>query len=330
MIDASAEQSFRNTVEAPKFSSSSYKDRLLSLHNEIFRSELQDFDADKNKMGFGMAGAMDGVKVRYPRRTDKDALIEYAIEKANACKDPQHAALLLATAAVTIHPFGEGNGRISRALYCDLLGVPRIDESSKPRYDDAGLESRKLIDLGTAFVDNPLLSKLTKLHPYTITNTDNRGIRVVIHKPEKDGVEAITLSEEALSGFDTEEREDLVVSLGGDDKGNTYGKDQVGLTFATDLLMQRNRELEAYVKKLPDDRGEIVNIHELLPHMTVSQKKDFVSSLWLHRKLFAQASIDFLSDDFGSRQVTVGSEVTTFRDIVIQRTNNFQKSTGSF
>ncbi len=311
--------------EIPAYSVDNFKAHLLELHNQLLpAAPLTDFDANKNYMGQGIAGAMDGAAIRYPKRSDKMELLAYAVEEAQKCEDPRDGALLLAASVVATHPFVDGNGRVSRALYSDLMGVERSDEISSARNFDSGDANRQRIDLGTAFTQDEWLSRWSAHYPYLLSGVPHEDLRVVIYKKDiKDDIEATTLTEDALSGLDTEERVDLVSAIGADEFGNTYATDLEGLMFAAALLVKNFPDLKDYVK--PQGKGSIINIHELLPSLAVEQKKKFVAALWQYRKFRAQAVIDFLSDETGSEVITAGGRIAV-RSLVIERTNNLHAS----
>lgn len=310
----------------PGLSQGSLKDLLIGIHNEMVPEEtLLDFDADKNAMGQGMGGVMDSYAVRYPRRQDKEELLTYALEEAKACQDPRDGALLLAASVVAIHPFNEGNGRVSRALYSDLLGTERPDTPGEKRRLDIG-KGRQFIDLGTAFTQDEWLSRWSAHLPYIASNLASADVRVVIHKTDvKDNVEATTLDEEAMVGLSDEEKTDLVAAIGADKFGNTYAKDGEGLSFATALVVSKHPELAVLIDSKEGRTWQLVNIHHFLPRLSNEQRIEFVSALWEHRKLRAQSTIDFLSDDTGSSVIMAGGR-TTLRSLVIERTINLHSS----
>ncbi len=304
------------------------KQNLLELRNRAIPEEhLDDFDADKNLMGLG-----DGAAIYYPRRSDKEELIDYALLKAHQLQDRSEASILLAATVVAVHPFADGNGRVSRAIYQELMGVKEAPGESE-RVDYANSKSREHIDMGTAFTEDPFLGSISKNYPYYLHGLERKPMGVVIHKKDvKNEIEASTLSPEAVNGLSEEEKEDLTNALGADEYGNTYRKDQEGLTFAVHLLASIYPELTKHFYKaeslqgLPGSNRELINLHEFLPAISTEQKKEFVGALWEHRKLRAQASIDFLSADIGRNIVVSKVGRMSVRSLVMQRTNNLYSS----
>jgi len=315
-----------HSTEIASFTPATFRERLVNLHNELVPEQpVADFDADKNVMGKGQAVARDGVAIRYPRRSDKEELLSYAVEKAQQCEDPGNGALLLAASVVAIHPFLEGNGRISRTLYRDLMGEKHPDEGKLKREFGSGTEGRESTDLGTAFTEDWALSSLSGNYPYRTNNILQDDIKVVVHKKGvQDDIQATALSEDALDGASDEERQDLVTAIGANEYGNTYAKDDDGLSFAANLITQRYPELQQLVTER--ETWKVINIHELLPQLSGKQKGEFVEALWEYRKLRAKSVIDFLSDDIGRQHVALDTGRVALRDLVIERTNNLHAS----
>ncbi len=205
------------------------------------------------------------------------------------------------------------------------MGDGRPDEAKLTRQFDSGTEAREAIDLGTAFTTDLPLARLSGDYPYQMSNVPHDNIRVVVHKKgAEDDIQAVTLGEDSLEGLSDEERQDLVEAIGADEHGNTYAKDGDGLTFATNLVIERYPELRQFAT----DHGKwkVANIHELLPNLSKEQKSEFVNALWEYRKLRARAVIDFLSDDVGRQQVELSTGRVALRDLAIERTNNLHSS----
>lgn len=307
-----------------------FKQLLLDLHNELVSgANLSEFDAYKNFIGQqrdGSIGEVEGIPIRYPQSSDKEELLRYALEKAKQCEDPTYGAMLLSAGVVAVHPFLDGNGRISRAIYSDFMGMTRVDETGRRTGIDANTNAREVIDMGTAQTSD-LLGAWQQRYPYIVENLDEKRIRVglVNSRFEKEEDQAI-LREDALEGLSAEDRSDLTNAIGADKYGNTYSHDINGLMFATRYIISRNFELADEV----EDMGSFsfVNIHDFLPRLSVDQKKVFVEALWLHRKLLAKATIDFLSDDFGGKEIVKfpSQPAQKMRDFVIEKTTNLHSS----
>ncbi len=129
--------------------------------------------------------------------------------------------------------------------------------------------------MGTAFTEDPVLSSVADFYPYYWRGMDRKFIGVVIYKQDTDDdVEATTLSPEALSDISDEEQKDLITSIGADQFGNTYRKDQYGLIFAANFIIHNYPDLAKHLYKRQEDGPELINIHELLPAITPGQKKE--------------------------------------------------------
>ncbi len=73
MIEAKSPPQATPAAEIASLTPGTFREQLIDIHNQVVPDEqLTDFDADKNAMGQGQAGSMDGVAIRYPRRSDKE------------------------------------------------------------------------------------------------------------------------------------------------------------------------------------------------------------------------------------------------------------------
>ena len=327
------------TEELAALTPDSFRQALLDIHNDVIPEQhLDAFDAYNNFMGLSskQTNELEGVEVRFPRREDKAEVLEFALVKAQSCEDPRNGAMLLSAAVLLVHPFNDGNGRTSRALYSKLSGVDRLDESSRDG-DGTGssnLSNREHIDLGSAFSSDPKVSALTELLTYRAKGIPKRDIRTLSHRPDVDDqIESARLTDDELEGFSDSERADFIEALGLDKSGNNDNWDMRGMGFASAVLLYKYPELETLVTT-PDasvdeasDGRELLNIHDLLPKLSAEQKSEYVASLWEYRKLRAMAAIDMLSDDAGSILLTGRMGSIALRDVVIESTNNFVSST---
>ncbi len=303
----------------------SLKRELLSIRNAVLPEEpVIDFDADKNVMAEGIAGAMDGNAVRYPRGADKQVLLAHALDQAQRTARPEHKALILTSAATNIHLYEEANGRAARRLYRRLTGA---DESvpEAPRDDTMNSPEREHIDLGTAFTEDPRLSRLADTYAYYKREFKSPRIRVNAHRPGvTDYKEAVRIDPEDLTGLSAEEGEDLVSAVGADEYGNTYAQDHDALDFAGTAALNARPELQELIYRVPNGKFDQVGLHNLLGQLTPDERRQFVAELWEYRKLRAQATIDFFTDEVGNMTIKgEAGQATTLRDFAIARTNNF-------
>jgi hypothetical protein len=308
----------------PSWTYQDFKSVLIDIHNRYFEdTQVSDFDADKNIMSLGMAGSV--ASLYYPKRADKEELLEYALSEAQAI-DTSQAAILLPAAVVAIHPFAEGNGRTSRELYQRLLG----EENLRPEAERNAFKntpSREYIDVGTAFTEDHQLSGLANYWPYYKLGIEQRKLGIVIHRHDiEDENSARLLSDEAVAGLTNEEEADLRAAI-------EPFKDDDGLRFATSQALLNYPEFNSILYEpavktdLVGDR-QLVNMHELLPAMSAAQKKEFVAALWTYRKLRAQASIDLLADELGDKTIEIAERTgeISLRSLVTERTNNLHTS----
>lgn len=134
-----------------KFDSMSFDDfktTLVKLNAKVrgINPALHDFDG--SSVVVGDLDAPDGpiIEHRPPDKTDKPELLQYLLSAAQNLPDIQDAALLIAAGINQIHPFADGNGRLSRFMYVNMAAGGEFLK----QHSEEVLNSRSSIDIGSA------------------------------------------------------------------------------------------------------------------------------------------------------------------------------------
>ena len=135
------------------------KNRLVTLNRKV---RDQGVDDAKGHDGITIEGRMAGgdysIPHSYPDARDVEDVLHYALDQAKAAADIQDAAMILAGGTVAAHPFAEGNGRVSRAIYSEISmglhpdtpGYDLATKSSKLAREDFG--GSAMFNMGSGFL----------------------------------------------------------------------------------------------------------------------------------------------------------------------------------
>ncbi|MFZ1248915.1 MAG: Fic family protein [Candidatus Saccharimonadales bacterium] len=306
-------------MDAPTFLCS-----LIAVHNVVVPDEVAgDFDGGKNQMATGYG---------FPRPEDKIALLGYALEKAKLAQDPHDAALVVAGSIPVIHPWAEGNGRTSRALYRHLArSAPIVPKELNRHARILGVdeEARAEIDLGSVWGSGSTLFLLREELIYKRSDIPylpyNRQ-RVRVMGSDSDGVKNThdSLSAKESIGLDEEGVEDISNAIGMGEKGIAR-TDSHALKYALVATLSGDE-----LNSISTYKGDIqiADLRKFLETAPSEQKKIFCANIWEYRKLAALVAIDILSDDFGAvTTVKDGERQVSFRDLFLEQSNNFKKAT---
>lgn len=136
-----------------------FKEKLLKLNKEFRATKIDDAEGYE---GFTKEGRLAASSVRVPHRypdgRDVQEVLQYALEQAKVASDVQDAALILSGGVVAAHPFADGNGRVSRAIYSELSmglhpglkGHSLATESSRESLQEFG--GSALFNIGSGFL----------------------------------------------------------------------------------------------------------------------------------------------------------------------------------
>jgi prophage maintenance system killer protein len=110
------------TVATPVASGAQERlEELRTLEYEDFKHaliEIHNTHPDiKREVSFVNYQNMNTGGEKFPRPEDKDELLAYALEQAQAQDDVHVAAFMLGAAIGAVHPFHDGNGRTARTIY---------------------------------------------------------------------------------------------------------------------------------------------------------------------------------------------------------------------
>lgn len=154
-----------------------FKKEIIKLNAQLrgLNTSLHDFDGQGVFVGGGeiISGDEGDVAIEHmpPDQKDKDDLIQYTLQTAQSLDNVQDAALLMAAGINQIHPFADGNGRVSRVLYTNLAAG---DEFLMQHYDEI-VEGRGSIDIGSYIPNSYLLSIAKQRLGSNVTDSDLRA-----------------------------------------------------------------------------------------------------------------------------------------------------------
>lgn len=306
----------------------SFHRELIGIRNTVAPDEpVMGFDANKNVIGQGVNGEIDGAGHRFPRGSDKLALLDYGLERAQAAANPADANIIAAATVVIVHPFLEANGRTTRAFYRKLQHNTPVTAAPREQGQLQDLAARAEIDLGSALNSDPQVRSFREqliCHETGLDFRKRNGRRVRVHRRGDNltDLDRIALNEAQTAGLTEEEVADLSAAIGGDKFGNTYGTDTDGLSFASVAM-----ETEGTVGDFVTDRGSfsLFDLQAYLESATPKEKKQFVDKLWQYRRLSAKAEIDLLSDEVGGSSLAViKGEQMSVRDYVLGKMNHLK------
>ncbi len=261
-----------------------FKANLVAL-NHIVRPEenIVDFDADKNAFGYaGTAGH------RFPRREDKEILLQEILQTAQATDNIQEAAIILAVGVLATHPFTDGNGRVSRLLYGDMSKGEALPDEVRVSLGKEG--HHEIVDLGIGI---EFLAPLTDGTVYK-----NMGIPFENAYPWKtsfsnEGAEKELLAEGLLS-LSAEEAQDLRTSIKSG-KNDEQGMDSEGLRYAL-VKYRLNNTIDPALLRHHSGGRTAVDINALIRDMPDGAKHQFVQDLWEYRANYVRALVSLVGD----------------------------------
>ena len=310
----------------------SLKSRLIALNNEACAGQsepITDFHENYSMMGGGWMG-MAGVDIHFPIPEDREDLFRYALKKAQAAQNIQDAALLLGTAVVAIHPFGDGNGRTSRALYAQLSrGWDDTNEeyrrlTAPHGVDEQGSEARETIDLGSILIGSSV-GNYADWYTYTKSDLDLKLAPLASYDRYEDGRIKFP-SQEEMPHVANEDYQVILQSVGLDEKGFLRTTDVKGLRFALGKVLQKRSLGEKYITPASEPHSfPKANLGQVLTQEDPAVAHELAQAIGEYAKLRALAAIDFLTDDFGG-QLQVrrpDGEVGFIKDLVIEETDNY-------
>lgn len=314
-----------------------FKKLLLELNNDVRGDEeepVSDFYQNYNAMGAGWMG-MAGVNVHFPIPQDQEDLLQYALEKAQAADDVQDAALILGTAVVKVHPFADGNGRTSRALYARLSrGWDETDEeyrrvASPHKAGEQDDEAREEIDLGSVFDDHPMDGYINT-YPYLENELDTTAAPRASFDHYKGGGIKFP-SPKQLPNVSKQDYDIIWQATGVGQHGYLATTDVRGLQFALTKVLQRHDLMDTYAstKSFPgQDSFLAADLPRFLRDEDSSRSHELAEAIKEYRRLVAKGAIDFLTDEVGGKAQVPDSDGNTMpiKDLLIQETNNYHPS----
>lgn len=317
----------------------SFKDRIKKINKNL---RIGGVDDAKEMEGFTtdsrLAGSSTKVPHIYPDAKDIDEVMEYSFDMAKRQNDIQSSALVLSGGFVAAHPFADGNGRVSRALYSELSaglttgtkGYELATSSSSQVTGESG--GSRMISLGNNVLNSDLLLKNShKKLVYERSGLEEFRVRIagLNYDQDQDGT-YVGLPPEAREGLDPSQQLWLddayhnVRDITYDHKNiaQNRGEDE-SFKFALAYAQKQNPgALDEFVSS--QDDGGMLQVDKLL----VSGKTELLASIADGAREFykqhALSYIDMLGDKGAETTLDYGAKgKISVRDKIIENSGNF-------
>jgi hypothetical protein len=300
-------------------------------------------DDAKQEEGFTTESRLAGSSIKiphiYPDHKDIEEVMEYSFNMAKGQKDVQSSALILSGGFVAAHPFADGNGRVSRALYSELSaglvdgtkGYEIATSSSSQVADELG--GSRMISLGNNVLNSDLkLKDFHKALVYERSGVDELQTRIagLVSEQDQNGVYT-GVPAEALEGLDPSQQlwlQDAYFNV----RDITYdhqtiaknrGEDE-SFKFALAFAEKQNPDALNPFISAPEDGG-MLQVDKMLSSGNQALLSSIADGAREYYKQHALAYIDMLSDkganstlDYGPQQGRV-----SVRDRIVEQSNNF-------
>lgn len=324
-----------------KLSAQTLNQRLLAINNAVRSRGANDAEGEDGFTKSGrFASSYKRVPHVYPDAKDVGEVLDYALSAAQKAEDIQDAALILASGTVAAHPFADGNGRTSRAVYSELSmglnptarGYGMATMSTQYSRQEGG--GSAMVNVGSGFLDSdPALGPVHKRLMYERAGIIRAGDSAAGYSIKLDSTSKRfdTLPKDYLQGLPTEKSEwleDLYRNFVGT---NGSGRDIVQATGSHESFIFAISYVDKHLPKRLDQYRYIPKINETLLSVDAifaSRDNELLTTLAdgvrEYYKQYALAYVDMLSKD-SERQVVdpVTGASMSVKDRIVQQTNNF-------
>ena len=342
--EATGDFGFGNEVERlrvfRKMPFSTFKERLITINNSLRKKGIDDAKGDEGFTTSGrLAGSSHNVAHIYPDAKDVDELMAYAFDEAKKNDDIQMSALIISAGLVAIHPFSDGNGRLSRAVYGELSGGLTSGNaghnlltasSSLSKEEDGGA---RMVNVGTSVLEqDQTLAQIHKEAIYSASGIERLDVKPISGNYEKNQNGKFTgLSASALEGLDLDEKlwlEDLYRNVRGIDytyeKVLENGSEHESFKYAVSYAASKDEGVAHAVSGLIQHHEGKIAVDHLFNSTNVELKKLLAEGVRSYYKQYARAFIDMVGAG-GDREIigNNGVERMSVRDRIIELSNNF-------
>ena len=317
----------------------SFKDRLTKINKNLRKNGIDDANQEE---GFTTESRLAGSSIRiahiYPDAKDIDEVMEYAFDSARNQEDTQAAALVLSGGFVAAHPFADGNGRVSRALYSELSagltsgtkGYELATSSSSQVAIESG--GAQMISLGNNVLNSDLLLKdFHKKLVYERSGIDELQTRIAgLNYEQDENGTYVGLPPEARVGLDGSQQLWLddayhnVRDITYDHKtmARNRGEDE-SFKFALSYAQKQTPgAIEGFVS--PKDEGGMIQVDKLLVSGNTELLASIADGVREYYKQHALSYIDMLGDKGAKASLDYGTQGRiSVRDKIIEKSGNF-------
>jgi hypothetical protein len=303
-----------------------YKQRLIDLHDSHPDIEPEGAFVDETNSTHG--GEI------FPRPEDKDQLLSYALEQAQTAGDLQVAALILATGIVFTHPFGEGNGRTSRAEYAYWSrGLDEDVDEYRHLRRTQGLGYRQDPRTEVNFGDIMDVYAEELISDVIFRESGFESVAEVAASMSRDSeaVKAPYNAEREYKGLTDTEADELDTLLGQTSwmpgrYAKLFANAPAWLYSLSKIHAATGSALSTGTTMVDGEVCTCVNLPDSLALMDRKTKLTFMDYLKEYYTLRAKAAIDLMGKYGNESANEVGHPEMSIRDYLVDKTNNYLAS----
>jgi prophage maintenance system killer protein len=265
-----------------------FKNVIIQIHNAHPDIENEtDFTDKQNGTNYGDI---------FPRPEDKDGLLAYALEQAQAQDDIKVAAFMLGVAISATHPFHDGNGRTTRVLYGYLAHGLDADDPRMQRARSSEQGVVRMIDFSLA-IDEGYIDQFA----YWQTEVPKIATKVWFTSADQKEKHEYTYSDKELHGLNQEEQHKIADLFGlrkDFSQGFVDGTVSDAVVFGLSKLAQEQGQ--------PQVDGSRIYVPDVLASMSGDTKRQFIEYIRQYHTLKAQMAVDLIGK-YGDTPIADGT-----------------------